>query len=535
MTTSNDVNPEPDSNRHKPPPALADVIGLLGKSDRAHQIYETNNPVYQRFLDALRAAFTQLWESLPELHLTVQEHGLVWERTVFTVGEGRDDLAFRFYKDGIRYLTFLPGFENEIDRFLDVVNRARHLHVEEDDLVTLLWEHDFDAFRYGYVDLLVEGLEVPETAELNLDSIPADLLRAEAAAAFDDDGGAIFDRVEGTAGMEQGGRPAVLSRDDFYETLYSIDSHELEAIQAELEEEWGRDLRADVLNALFDRFEDPNPERQLEILSILRQLLAGFLGRGELAAAAMILREMDAALADNASLGEAQRREIGRLFEELGDSVVIEQLVDALDDGNIDPRSDDLALFLSHLPADALRPLVQGASRARTAAVRRSLQAAMGHLAAQYPERLPELLSDEDAGIAVGTARIVGELRLTELAPRLALLLRSKDPDVRLAAVESLIALRSAKAIEALVRSLDDPVREIRLVAIRGLGSLRFPNVRPRFEELIEAKSFRQADLTEKLAVLEAYARIAGLDAVPLLDQLLNGRGFLGQIGRAHV
>ena len=52
-----------------------------------------------------------------------------------------ESLAFLFFKDGVREITFLPGIEgDEMERFLDVLQRARDLKPDADDLLTVLWE-----------------------------------------------------------------------------------------------------------------------------------------------------------------------------------------------------------------------------------------------------------------------------------------------------------------------------------------------------------------------------------------------------------
>lgn len=499
---------------------VGELLQLLAKCDRAYQIYASNNPVYQRFVSALHEAFERIWDDLAELRLTVHEHALSWGERSYVLGEGREDLAFRFYKDGVRYLTFLPGFEDELERFLDVVRRARRTAVEEDDLVTLLWEQDFEAFRYGYVDLLADGLSLPSADELELPiSISMESLREEVEA---------FAAAPTGATAAQGA-PGLISRDDFSETLYFLDPSELDRLHAELDEEWARDLKDEVLNALFDRFEDPDAERQSEIVSILRQLLAGFLGRGDLSSAAVILREMEIALEEHPALGPDQRAEVLHLFDELGDPVVIEQLLDALEDGEIAADSKDLGLFFEHLPETALRPMIRAGARMGTDPVRGRIRSAVDRLALRHSERLPQLLRDKDVDVVVGTAGVIERHRLNAWVPQLSALLRHASARVRLAAVDAMIALRSADAIAALERALGDDDRDVRLAAVRGLGSLRFPTVRERFEDIIESRAFRSVDLTERLAVLEAYALIAGADAVPRLDQILNGRGFLGR------
>jgi hypothetical protein len=61
------------------------------------------------------------------------------------------------------FVTLLPGFEDELDRFLEVVNRARTQDQHGgDDMVTLLWQQEFASFQYSYVDALAEGLQLPQ-------------------------------------------------------------------------------------------------------------------------------------------------------------------------------------------------------------------------------------------------------------------------------------------------------------------------------------------------------------------------------------
>ncbi|NIQ57734.1 MAG: hypothetical protein GWN71_31385, partial [Gammaproteobacteria bacterium] len=99
------------------------------------------------------------------------------------------------------------------------------------------------------------------------------------------------------------------------------------------DDEWIRDLKADVLNALFDRLEDPIPDRQTEILGVLRQLLPVYLARGDLVSATRILQELDVLLDRGDVLGAAQRALADGLFEELSEPVVLGQLLQALEDG----------------------------------------------------------------------------------------------------------------------------------------------------------------------------------------------------------
>lgn len=503
------------------PAIVGEVINALVKSLRAHQIYQANNPVYQRFVGAVREQFAELWAHTSALHLTVEEQAFRWEGNAFSAGEGRETLAFAFYKDGIRMLSFLPGFEDEVDRFLEVVHRARSSG-DQEDLVSCLWEQEFAAFQYGFVDLLSDGLALPESSGNELPPISRSVIKEEVAEGEVAEGEA----QPAASAVAESTVARAITRDDFDETLYFLDEHELHALQQEVEREWARDLKKDVLNALFDRLEDAEPDRQSEVLRILRQLLAVSLSHGDIRSAATILRELDVA-AGNAAMGEAQRAVVTRLFDELSEPDVLGQLVSLLEGGQIAPQAEELSLFFRHLRPKALPVLVAAAERSEVAGVRERLGAAVDVLVQQNPAEVDTLLASPDPLLARGAARLVGRHKLSGSAPRLGALLQRSEPLVRLAAVEALATMPSGAGIEALLQALEDADREVRMAAVRALAALKYRPARQRLETIIQGRRLMEADLTEKIAYFETYGAIGGADSVELLDKLLNTRGML--------
>ncbi|MEK6767535.1 MAG: hypothetical protein AABY85_00960, partial [Gemmatimonadota bacterium] len=153
-----------------PPTQVEELLQALAKALRAHQLYLPNNPVYQRATENLRAAFQPIWEATDDLALDVAESDLRWEGNVVYSNSSRSEsIAWVFFKDGVRSFTLLPGVEqNEIVGFLDVVHKARNLQSEDsDDLLTLLWEKDFQRIRYVFQDLTsdVGGMSLPGSGE----------------------------------------------------------------------------------------------------------------------------------------------------------------------------------------------------------------------------------------------------------------------------------------------------------------------------------------------------------------------------------
>jgi hypothetical protein len=502
------------------PREVNDFLVALDKAVRARRLYAANNPAYQQFLANLKNTVRGLWEGAYSLPVAVEENGFRWDEQQFSAGEGRENLAFQFYKDGIRALTFLPGFENEIERFLDVVARARQIDSSSaDDMVTLLWEQEFSSLLYNYVDALAEGLEVPEGGPIALDKIELTLVSADITGS-DQNAAAVPPAV-------QAGQPTVaqsISRDDFEETLYFLEAGELEYLRKEVEKEMQRDVKADVLAAMFDRLEDPTPKRQSEILKIFRQLLPAYLASGDLRSASTILIELNGVLEAKDILGPTQSQEAQEIFAELSDPVVLNQLLKSLEDGAIDPTGDELAIFLRYLRPGALAPLIRAVEVTKLEELQLRLRAAIEGLGRAHPQILADLLKSGDDVVMIGAARLAGQISLSAAVPAIAGLLSNPNMHVRRAAVEALVQIKSGAALDALQQALEDSEREVRIAAARGLGSLRYQPARAKLEAVLQGKIVRDADLTEKIAFFEAFGAVANADSVTMLDKLLNGK-----------
>ena len=506
-----------------PAPEAADLFAMLDKAVRAQRLYQPNNPVYRSFIAATESAFAKLWDRIPSLTVGIEENSFRWYNRTFPAGEGRDSMPFLFYKDGIRFVTFLPGFEDEIERFLDVVNRARMQDQRtDDDMVTLLWQQEFSSFQYSYVDALAEGLQVPRPTTPKLVGLELTLVRDDAAGAV---------KGEPQPPAVEAGKPTVagmINRDDFEETLYFLEPSELEHLRREVELEWNRDVKTDVLNGLFDRLEDDVAEWRTEIMRILRQMVPVYLGAGDLRSATLILVELNVIL-DRAGLGEEHRSEAEALYGELSEPAVLTQLMRSLEDGSIDPSGTELGVFLKHLGPAAMPVLLASIERTEVAALQERLRAAIEGLANANRDRVVELLSDSDPLVLRGTARLAGQLTITQAAPALANLLQHPDAVLRRIVVESLIRIRTSLALDAIQQALGDTDRDVRVAAARGLATLRYAPARARIEEMLESRIVRDADLTEKIAFFEAYGAVATADSVALLDRMLNGRKLFGK------
>jgi HEAT repeat protein len=518
--------PDPGADSKQDALPVEEVRALfvtLGKAFRAHQLYEENNPVRQRFAEILRGEFVRLWTEVDRLVLTVDEHR-IWLGTseVYHSESRNDSLAFLFFKDGVREITFLPGIRHEVDRLLTVLQRARRLVPEGDDLLTVLWEEELRFFQYRYVDLLAEGLTLPEAGPGRGGPELQAALAAEQAA--------IEEPSSGSAADSGSDDPRPVRQDDFKPTLYALDPHEMATLRAELDRELGRDTRADVLNALFDRLEEPeNRARQTEVLGILETLLPSFLRRGELAPATDLLRELRRLEGIPGMFEGEQRAASHRILNRISERAAVAELIAALRQGSIRASPEEFGAFVQFLQGDALGPLLRQSEVPENKELQAILRAAVRRLVDQDRAAVVALLGDGDARVVAAAARVVGQMNLTEAGAALAGVLRHDDPAVRLAAVEAAVALRASTVAGALEHTLQDPDRDVRIAAARALGQLRYAPASGSLSALLRSRTMRAADISEKVAIFEAFGLVAKENGVDLLDEVLNRKGFLGR------
>lgn len=517
MTSPTAALTEKDPGRPEPPfpPALVEeMLRLLVKAVRAHQLYLHNNPTYIRALDLVRGAFGPIWQQTEEIALQITETALVWEgKTLLEDAEkSADSLPWLFFKDGVREIRLLRGFEQEeIIKLLGIIQRVRHASPEEDDLLTMLWEADFLYLRYRYVDLAVEQATPVEA------SVPSEE-RAQ--------------HVNAEVREEdiQESRDGVVRLDDFDATLYFLDEREIEYLRGAVEQEYVADLRRNVVTMLLDVFElQGDRVVREEICGIVENLMLHLLSANQFSSVAYMLREVKVSTERARALEPTLRDRLNTLPDRLSNPEALSQLLQALDETTDLPPQEDLTQLFEQLRAMALGTVLSWLSRAQNAKLRPMLEGAAGRLASANTSELVRLIGSNDRAVALEACRRAGALKTAAAVNPLSKLLTDGDAQLRLAAVQALSEIGSPGALQALERGVDDAERDVRVATARALAARQHRPALARVEGAIKGKVVRDADLTEKMAMFEAYGALSGDAGVTLLDGLLNGKTFLGR------
>jgi HEAT repeat protein len=498
---------------------VTELMNSLVKALRAYHMYLPNNPIHQRATDNLRAAFASVWEALDELVLTVAETDFVWEdQVVYHQPNKSESIAWGVFKDGMRSLTIRRGAEaDELPRFLDLINRARFLSPDAgDDLLTLLWEEEFQLIQYRFVEFFGEGGgSLPEkTGTYNMGGA-----ETEAAA----------EQRHAQAEAEAPPRPkGVVDVEEFDSTLYFLDESEINTIAAEIQEEYRRDVRSSALSALFDLFELEQAQAiRDEIIGILEQLFPSFLNARDFRAAATIIRECRLLAQRAPGLVPAHAQRLDAFVGRLSEPAIVSQLVQSLDEAPGLATEAQVAEVLRELRASALEPILAWLPNLSSAPLRTLLEGVGDRLAEAHPAEMVRILRDPESPALVAVVAVCGRLNLHQTVPGLGETVGHADPAIRLASVQALAQLGTPAALALIDKALEDSDRNVRLAAVRVVSARGYKGAQRRVEAMVLGKAVKDMDLTEKMAFFEAYGAIAGQAALRPMSAILLPRGLL--------
>ena len=515
-------------------PLIQELLRLFGKAARAHQLYLPNNPVYKAAQEALRAGFLPIWEQTEELVLSFTESEVKYagETVLEERSKGSDSLPWTFYKDGVRELRLLRGFDDEeLGKLLDILQRVRKASPDEDDLLTLLWQGDFSFLRYRYVDVMVDAnVPMAEGGEA--------LAGLEEMAEGGGPTGQRIDPASYTGGdeEEEETRAGVISMADFDSTLYFLDEKEIEYLQTEVKREYESDLRQSVVALLLDILEQqPDSEIRLEVAEILDNFMLHMLTGSQFHNVGYLLREAMVASRRAVELQQPVHERLTTLSSRLSAPDALSQMLQSLDESETLPSLAELEELFEQLRPAALSTVFEWLGRLQTPKLRPLLEQAASRLAGQNTAELVKLIGSDNRAVALEAIRRAGALKTPAAVAPLAHVLAGADAELRVSAVQALTEIGTPGAMQALERGLDDADRDVRVATARSIQGRSYRAALPRLEAAVKGRGVRDADLSEKMAIFEAFGAMCGDGGVETLDGMLNGKSLFGPRADAEL
>ena len=487
--------------------SVSEICACLHRAYRGLRFYPPDHPTVRQTLDALGETVVSYLNARGPLTLEVEEDRLTYAaQQVYSCETSRDNLAFLMFRDGIRSLSLYPGLEiGEVEVLVDRLAHADDLVEAEHDLATALWEQDFTHIDYHVADPFLGGEVLREGT---IDALRETVLRR-------------LDEVV-LSGVRQTGAPAGGMRTV---ERTELDAESLTLTQTEIDQS---EQAATASSTALEDFtlvllemagDSPEPSSGDDaLIRSLSMVTDHYLENRNLDGLSLVL--------DRLQRLEAQgRRPAGFVGLVVGGAVTAEHLVGLLRGIGQAPPGQAARIdgFLGAVRPWVIPALLQLLGETEDRAVRKTVLAVL--LSDDVPGHyLWPLMQDPRWYVVRNAVQLAAGSLDPDLAGHLERLLRHPEVRVRREVMRTLDASGGDRAVQVLVKALNDEDSSVRTLAARSLGRHGDREHEAMMLAHVESRDFDTRPTEEVEALLGAFARLGGERAVVVLDKLWRRR-----------
>lgn len=491
---------------------VATLLTQVATTARSFLFYDAHNAAIRQFLETLLAAFAA---ALREGSVVLEMQPLeVWHQgEVVYLNRDRDrSLAFKLYRDGVRGLTFQPGFDwEEMTRLLEILSvRYTGVHQHEDDMVTLLWKGGFAHLEV----LAVEGF-VPEDDE------EPDAWRGPGADSAGD-GEAFPEGLRLPRPRIQETRPVAWA---------AVAEDRLEALKAEAS---AGALPTDclaLLRRLRSLLDDPGERMPFSEVAHVFSEVRDFLSSEETLAQLVVFLDLlgEMAAAEPPPWDAARAAAARQMVHSCGEVRAVARLLHSMpsEERRLPP---ELVAVLDRACEDPLAAVAAALASERSVAARAASRQLLEHYAGGRTDQLEQRYREASGPVAADLLRAMAHVGGDRLAPLLAHECAHPAGEVQEEALWHLERLPYSSPLgRALLESfrLADPARRPRLLALLvRSGDRRFVDALARF---LEERASGLA-LEEAAAIGQALGRLGGPSTLGRWTPWLRPPGLLSRL-----
>ena len=511
--------------------AAAGWIAQFARTLKTCRLYDASNPAVLKFRDELAQSAMCLVSEHGAITYRFESNDVTLEGVSLYPARTRDDnLAYPFHRDGVRGITLTAEVEPaEIAAVLDAVLAVTGQNLDDDDLVTLLWEANLRHLEIDYI---------PAQGEVGSGSAPE--------SGKDGDGPLLPwpttadptqekpESAEGDVAESEGnGRSEDWTMGDLtveveasFVELDALAPHEVERFRREFtQEHLVSPVTTAIAIALACMHANAQAEDRREMARFLPRVLRAALATG-------LWVEAGEALATLRSLAQPDWSE-ETFVQELLQPVSITRVVERLDSENITHVADflQLAKEIGDLGIDWMT-LVLSESQQRE--VRQLVADALVERCRENPERLGPWLNDTRWYVVRNIVHILSWIGGPTTVGMLQVALRHSDMRVRWEVVQALqqVDLRLARPL--LVRSLDGADTQLFCQVLQLLSAARDPATARFVYAFVEQERFPDRPTEERRAIYAAIASIGGDEIVPELEAELVKANWFDRTQEVH-
>jgi len=504
-----------------------DSTSAFVKAIKAFRFYPPDNPALKGFREQVLKKFQFFLNKYQSFVIHVAEYDLSYKGKILY--ENRDvktSLAFLLYKDGLREIRFMKGLEEwEVQGIIDIIKQSDNINQLEDDIVTLMWEKDFEHISHLATDEFLE--ETPVIVPDNIDQFRKNLVFKPLAhhvevdpAEEGSEEGVDLDEILSRAIEEPA--PFVSDR-----SVYFLTSDEVEGLRKDVEAEIDPTFVFNIMDILFEILAlEKEPEPYQDGVNTLIKTLDAFLTLGEFTKATELLQRVNIIL-KTYDLQDWQIESIRKIIVEAGDEVRIDRIGKVLEREEV--RLEDVNTYLSLLQKNSITPLIKLLGELKNSKARRVFCDALSEIGKNAVELITPFIDDRRWFLVRNITYILGRIGKEQSFPYILKAFNHEEIRVRREAIQALGLIGGSKAVGLLVKAITDNDVRIRCMAAINLGKVGKDAGLIPLLEVVQSKDFYKREPVEIKAFFNAIGMSGSNEAVPVLQQLLERKSWFGR------
>lgn len=484
--------------------AAKDVINALLKSKKTFRMYPSTNPMYKKTIDDTYAKFRGFFDYKDEMTFKIKQNEILCDsEQIYINPQKEDNIALFFFKDGLRELTFRKGFSTEeLEEFLKILTVDYDREAVDDDVVTLLWEKDFQHIRYVVDEAILadeEDYESKATREMEEKAVEEDEVVRAYADAFKEDS------VKEAA-------------------VVPLTDRDLHMLVKELEKDTQNKMGKIVLIIFEMLYQADNKNEYEDIANILKDSIESSVSHGDLETVNEIMRRTKEVMSEPDFADEAKKY-LNSIFPFLGSEAMIKLLGELLD-GGVEIDEKIFSEYVQFLDRNAIHPFITILGELKSIPARKNVINALISLGRKDIQSLAKGLYDTRWYVVRNIIYILGKIGEKKSVDYLLRTVNHGDVRVRKEVIKALGELGSQNVLQTLKECLDDPDVQIRTAAARSIGSVRTAAAKGIILQRISSKNFAKTDFNERKEFYEVLSHWKDEDVVEFLMKTLKKKSF---------
>lgn len=501
----------------------ATAFSLLLKGIKNIGIYRHAESRFVEYLEPAHKALEAFLETEGVLPLKLTPYTLEYKKHVIYEDQNKENLTYKFYRDGMRYLMFRRGLPvEELLRFvLLAMETQSEAALFQEDMITRLWKEELTCIEYVVMEGFGFGEMSEEEVAIEVEQIVAYLRR------------------QLKANGEDVTRFARLSVEDLELELEDIDqvrggiisgrtatSEDRAWIQEEIYAEEKNRLFAKMVLILFQILELDSTNEDHDLLSdSFVQVLDTLLLTEDVRGSVALLQRFEKIA--SRPQNEARKGLILRIRDNFRRKMIEPQRLDAV--GRyiaLSKKFDENAVneYLSVCGDDEIIPLTDMLTSMERTEGRRVLINVLCRLGKNHAEVFARRLDNNSSAVVKDMLTIILRIDPPEKLKMFAKCLEHPNIMIRLEGLKILAKAPEDAALRYIEVAMKDPDLQLRLGAYRALAARNGSRAAPVLIKLMSGDDFLDKEPRERLAIATAIGETKTKEALAYFSGVFQAK-----------